>query len=315
MKSSKASAIAAHYWTSVTGYRGHQHDLQVCSSMSSDDCNILLESTRGYYTNDVWDCIHAYAPRYFLQHTKCNTYRSEAEFLKDNEGKFCILGSTSFELCRQCSQKSHFFQQHSRRNKGREKPSNKKEHNPWDRSFVCCRRCAQLPSAIGDRWRTEVERDILVTNSSNPSSVSNTIAAANPASWTFLTLTSKLQLPRATKAKVAEGSPFSVWLVRGEHELSGLAAYSTPCTPPAGMCGAENQTHPRSGMTTSLRVEVAQPQIWVLQSGNTFCSHKTYLVLLAWIWWLLQNLPSDKDKRRITSKTCNSQVCTWGTQL
>jgi hypothetical protein len=68
-------------------------------------------------------------------------------------------------------------------------------------------------------------------------------------------------------------------------------------------------------MTTSLRVEVAQPQIWVLQSGNTFCSHKTYLVLLAWIWWLLQNLPSDKDTRTITSKTCNSKVCTWGTQL
>jgi hypothetical protein len=54
--------------------------------------------------------------------------------------------------------------------------------NSWHCSFVGCRPCAQLPSAIGDRWRTEVERDILVTSSSNPSSVSNTIAAANPAS-------------------------------------------------------------------------------------------------------------------------------------
>jgi hypothetical protein len=109
-------------------------------------------------------------------------HRSEAEFLKENEGKFSISGSTSFELCRQCSQKSHFFRKHSRRNNGREKPSNKKEHNPWDCRFVGCRPCAQLPSAIGDRWRKEVERDILVTKSSNPSSVSNTIAAANPAS-------------------------------------------------------------------------------------------------------------------------------------
>jgi len=73
-----------------------------------------------------------------------------------------------------------------------------------------------------------------------PSSVLNTTAAANPASWAFLTLISKLQLPRAIKAKGAGCDPCG-WLVRGEQASRGSAAKSTPSTPPAGICGAVNQ--------------------------------------------------------------------------